>query len=240
MARKLFAALLIMSAGCAAAAPNHATNPDNKAAAGDNNAAAFGWRGYADTDLQFSEFYGGNHTLMARFMIQYPNAYTAPIISVNGTGSFFVAKAFDQARLQVNLGGTQQTLDLPNPVQSGVWYHLALVRTGDSFTFYLDGNPICPACAVLAGSRPPSGTLRLARLADGATDNRRESQFYGFIDDVAVFNTALTAGQIKTIATAPRLTGASPTSTPATPSIPPHRAGARCPRRSRGRWRSAP
>ena len=161
-----------------------------------NHAAAFGWRGYADTDLQFSEFHGSDHTLMARFMVQYPNAYTGPILSVNGSGTFFVAKAYDQSRLQVNLGGTLQTLDLPNPLQGGVWYHLALVRTGGSFTFFLDGSPICQACTVSAGPSPPSGTLRLARLANGATDNSHETQFYGFVDDVAVFTSALTAGQI--------------------------------------------
>jgi murein DD-endopeptidase MepM/ murein hydrolase activator NlpD len=175
-----------------------------------NHAAAFGWRGYADTDLQFSEFYGSDHTLMARFMVQYPNAYTGPILSVSGSGSFSVGKAYDQARLLVNLGGSVQTLDHPNPLQAGVWYHLAVVRTGGSFTFYLDGNQICQACAVSAGPSPPSGTLRLARLAAGATDNGHEAQFYGFVDDVAVFNTALTASQINAIATAPRLTGSEP------------------------------
>jgi murein DD-endopeptidase MepM/ murein hydrolase activator NlpD len=203
MARKLSPALLIMIASCAAVAPALASSTDN-------HAAAFGWRGYANTDLQFSEFYGSDHTLMARFMMQYPNTYTGPILSVNGSGSFFVAKGYDQARLQVNIGGTQQTLDLPNPLLAGVWYHLAVVRTGGSYTFYLDGNQICQACAVSAGNSHPNGTLRLARLADGATDNNHESQFYGFVDDVAVFNTALTAGEITAIATAPRLTGSEP------------------------------
>ncbi len=203
MAGKLSAALLIMSASGAAAAPVLAANTDN-------HAAAFGWRGYADTDLQFSEFYGGDYTLMARFMVQYPNAYTGPILSVNGSGTFFVAKAYDQARLQVNLGGNQQTLDLPNPLLAGVWYHLTLVSTGGSYTFYLDGNQICQACSVSAGNSPPNGTLRLGRLTVGATDNGHEAQFYGFVDDVAVFKAALSASQITAIAAAPRLDGSEP------------------------------
>src|SRR6266581_3016865 len=197
MAGKLSAALLIMSASGAAAAPVLAANTDN-------HAAAFGWRGYADTDLQFSEFYGGDYTLMARFMVQYPNAYTGPILSVNGSGTFFVAKAYDQARLQVNLGGNQQTLDLPNPLLAGVWYHLTLVSTGGSYTFYLDGNQICQASSVSAGNSPPNGTLRLGRLTVGATDNGHEAQFYGFVDDVAVFKAALSASQIPALAAAPR------------------------------------
>jgi murein DD-endopeptidase MepM/ murein hydrolase activator NlpD len=202
MTRSLFPTLLITVVTGTAVAPVLGSEP--------NHAAAFGWRGYADTDLQFSEFYGSDHTLMARFMMQYPNAYTGPILSVNGSGSFFVAKGYDQARLQVNVGGTTQTLDLPNPLLAGVWYHLALVRTGGSYTFYLDGSQICTACTVIAGGSPPNGTLRLARLANGATDNSHESQFYGFVDDVAVFNTALTGSQIQAVAAAPRLTGSEP------------------------------
>jgi hypothetical protein len=174
-----------------------------------NHAAAFGWQGYADTDLQFSEFYGNDHTLMTRFMVQYPNAYTGPILSVNGSGQFLVAKVDAEPRLQVILGGNGVMLDLPNPVQAGVWYHLAVVRSADSFTFYLDGA-ICQTCTIPAGPTPPSGTLRLARLPDGATAANRDGQFYGFIDDTAVYDEALDASQIAAIAAGPRLTGSEP------------------------------
>jgi hypothetical protein len=97
-------------------------------------------------------------------MLQYPNAYTGPFLSVGGSGEFFLAKAFNQPRLHVNLGGSEQLLDAPSPVQAGVWYNWAVVRNNNSFTFYLNGNQICQACAVPAGSCPPSGTLRFARL----------------------------------------------------------------------------
>lgn len=173
-----------------------------------NHAAAFGWRGFADTDLGFSEFYDSDHTVMVRFMAQYPEAYTAPMLAVQGSGEYFIAKAYDEPRLQVNLGGAVEMLDLPNPLLAGVWYHLAIVRSGADFTFFLDGNQICQACTVSAGGAPPSGTLRLGRLADGATDSTgHETQYYGFIDDVAVFDAALSQAQIAAVASAPRLTG---------------------------------
>jgi hypothetical protein len=175
-----------------------------------NHAAAFGWQGYADTDLQFSEFYGTDHTLTMRFMVQYPNAYAGPILSVNGSGQFVVLKEDEAPRLQVILGGNDATLDLPNPVRAGVWYHLAIVRSGDSFTFYLNGAEICQSCTISAGPTPPSGTLRLARLPDGATASNKDAQFYGFIDDTAVFGVALDSGQIAALAAAPRLTGNEP------------------------------
>src|SRR4051812_29546369 len=67
----------------------HLSIPD----ASDNLCAAFGWRGYVDTDLKFSEFFSRNHTIAARFMIQYPRSYQAPILSLNGEGDYTVAIA---------------------------------------------------------------------------------------------------------------------------------------------------
>src|SRR5262245_10889012 len=40
-----------------------------------NLGAWFGWKGSADTDLKFSEFFGADHTVMTRFMAQYPIAF---------------------------------------------------------------------------------------------------------------------------------------------------------------------
>src|SRR5215212_1628617 len=59
--------------------------------ASDNLCAAFGWRGYADTGIDFSDFFTRNHTIAARFMIQYARSYQAPILAVNGSDDFLVA-----------------------------------------------------------------------------------------------------------------------------------------------------
>src|SRR5207249_5164358 len=40
-----------------------------------NRAGALRWRGSLETDVSFSEFYGGDHTVALWFMAQYENAY---------------------------------------------------------------------------------------------------------------------------------------------------------------------
>jgi len=46
-----------------------------------NLAAWFGCRGSLDTDLEFSEFFFGDHTVMFRCMRQYPNAGPGPVVA---------------------------------------------------------------------------------------------------------------------------------------------------------------
>ena len=174
-----------------------------------NRAAGLGWRGFVDTDLQFSEFYGSAHTLTARFMLQYPRAYVAPILAVNGSGTFLIAKDILTPRLIARTAGTQAVFSNPSLV-AGHWYHLAVVRSGNQLTFYLDGNKICPdgvtGCTVAAGTTP-SGNLRLGRLTNGSNLVGHEAQFYGLVDDVAVLTKALTQAEISALRQAPRITG---------------------------------
>jgi hypothetical protein len=42
------------------------------------------WGGRADTHVSFSEFFAGNHTVAARFMLQFVNAYAGPMLAVHG------------------------------------------------------------------------------------------------------------------------------------------------------------
>jgi len=46
-----------------------------------NLAVWFGCRGSLDTDLEFSEFFFGDHTVMFRCMRQYPNAGPGPVVA---------------------------------------------------------------------------------------------------------------------------------------------------------------
>src|SRR5262245_9061731 len=83
-------------------------------AVGANRGLALGWQGYADTDLQFSEFLGSEHTIAFRFMPQYPNAYEGPIIAENGTGTFVIGQGdfmagTDAPKLFVQVGSKKMT-----------------------------------------------------------------------------------------------------------------------------------
>jgi murein DD-endopeptidase MepM/ murein hydrolase activator NlpD len=172
-----------------------------------NFAAAFGWQGYADTDLKLADL-GDEYTIACRFMLQYPNAYAGPIISDSKTANFFVAKDFGTRTLTANFNGTSRSFN--TTVAGDTWTHLAVVRKSGKFSVYLNGAKVCPAsgaCDITAGGSAPSGVLRLARTADGVTLTSHEPQFYGFIDDVAVFKKALAASDISALAAATRITG---------------------------------
>ena len=172
-----------------------------------NFAAAFGWQGYADTDLAFADL-GDEYTIACRFMLQYPNAYAGPIISDSKTANFLVAKDYDARSLTATFDGTSSSFS--TTIAGDAWTHLAVVRKSGKFSVYLNGAKICPtsgACDVTAGGNAPTGVLRLARTADGVTLNSHEPQFYGFIDDVAVFKKALGSSDIAALAAATRLTG---------------------------------
>ena len=78
-----------------------------------NLGAWFGWRGSADTDLRFNEFFAADHTVMARFMPQYPIASVGPILAENGSGTYFVG----QGDFLSNPEGTKLMLSVGNQSQ---------------------------------------------------------------------------------------------------------------------------
>jgi hypothetical protein len=167
-----------------------------------NLAAWLGWRGSLDTDLKFSEFFFGDHTVMFRCMRQYRYAGAGPVIA-STTGTYFLgqgdAGSGAVSKFSVMVGGQQQ--DYASD-EGDRWIHVALVRSGNVFTLFLDGvkqsHPITisPADVQLPLANT---TVRIGRAADGVLINGRESQFYGYVDDVAVFKRPLTHQEIRAI-----------------------------------------
>jgi hypothetical protein len=174
-----------------------------------NLAAWFGWRGSLDTDLKFAEFFFGDHTVMFRCMRQYPNAGPGPVVAAK-TGNYFVGQGEFRgdtsgapvgSKFFVAIGEQQQ--DYPS-AEGDRWIHVALVRSGHTFTLFLDGAPQSPTITLPSANLPDgNATLRMGRTVDGFTINDRETQFYGYVDDVAVFNRALTKPEIKAIINEP-------------------------------------
>jgi murein DD-endopeptidase MepM/ murein hydrolase activator NlpD len=213
-----------------------------------NAAAALRWNGHVDTDLKFSEFFGGDHTLVARIMLQYPRAYRGPVFGVRetcsgwgcstndgptfeiGQGSFHEDKTcansycVDAEKLVVEVSGVKRTYILPDEAKAGTWQHLAVVRDLQSISWggktvqyrvYMNGEKLCANPTIysdcdltLSNPDAPEGTLRLGRTTRTSTGSSTTDQFYGFIDDAAVFTKAMTASEIKNLAVnVPRLTG---------------------------------
>jgi hypothetical protein len=224
------AALVCMVAGLSFAAPARAQSL--------NMGAGLRWHGWVQTDVKFSEFFGSNFTVMARFMPQYTRSYRGPILGVGRTcvvlpckpgprfalGQSDFKKAGDVPRLVLEIGNVTRTYLAPGLVP-GTWQHIALrrekARAGAVFRVFLNGTQLCAdpgaysTCNLtLAAPALPVGTLRLGRTwsSNGGIAATRQ-QFYGLLDDVAVFDSALPPGQIAALANAtlhPRLLGWEP------------------------------
>lgn len=165
-----------------------------------NLTAAFGWGGAVDTDLKLSEFINRDHTLAARFMIQYERSYEGPILASGGLNGFIVSVAgYGEGRtgaekLMVSSGGKRRYYTVGSRLAPRRWHWLAIVREGFGLRLYLNGEAIraddsgteFPRATVVSNA-----TLRLGRRAES------DAQFYGFIDDVALFNSALSEKTLK-------------------------------------------
>jgi hypothetical protein len=176
------------------------------------------WRGHADTDLRFSEFFGGNHTIAVRFMPQFPTAYEGPIIAENGSGTFFLGQGDyllngERTNLVLTVGTTSRTYT--TSLTAGTWAHLAVVATTSgtqrSFRLYVNGAAVgTPLTVSTTATQMPAGTLRFGKRTTGQTVGGHDAQFYGFVDDVAVFTRALSAAEVANLNTRANLAAAPP------------------------------
>jgi hypothetical protein len=134
-------------------------------------------------------------------MLQFVNVYTGPMLAVHGGGVYFIGNGDGGGgnnHLSIQIGGA--SLDVPIPASfKESWHHVAVVRSGATCTVYLDG--VSKGTLTISAASNPSGTLRLGR------SDEIHQQFYGFLDDVAVFKAALSASRIKTLAAAKTLRG---------------------------------
>lgn len=170
-------------------------------------AVTFSWNGYIDTDLDFSEFFNNEHTLVLRFMPQYPNAYEGPLVAENGSGTFVLGQGYfsngpdKPGSTKLYLAVAEQSEAYAVGLTAGKWYHLALVvkNSGNQriFTLYLDGVKAGTSLSVAASSsKMPKGKLRFGKRTSGKTVKGRNTQFYGILDDVAIFTKAFSLPEV--------------------------------------------
>ncbi len=79
-------------------------------------------------------------------------------------------------------------------IQTGTWNHVVMVRKGDHVTAYLNGNPKPEINAEL----PASIDAKETRIYFGGR-NDNFSNLNGYLDEVAVFDRALTANEAQTL-----------------------------------------
>lgn len=212
-----------------------------------------------DTELPFSKFFDKDHTIAGWYMPQYPRGGHGAIFASDGTGAarYFVGqgdyrsgnalygaisgglapgvqpKAGDPV-IAVYVGSTSRIYLAPQ-WQSGQWVHLAVVRSSNVITCYLNGSKLQPV-SVKTNSVPvtqPNGTVKqvvssktisptsdlsiptinaadLGNLILGRVRHpllTAYAQAYGLLDDVAVFDHAMTQAEITNLVTKKRLSG---------------------------------
>ena len=90
------------------------------------------------------------------------------------------------------------------PVTSGwspavnTWYHLAVTRSGQDYTLFIDGTPV--GTATYTPSIPdPNAPLLIGTAEDG----HPERVFRGALDDLRIYNRALSASEISQLSAVP-------------------------------------
>ena len=202
-------------------------------------AVSLGFGGYVDLDLKFGEFFNANHTLVVRYLPQYPYAYAGPLLAENGPGRFMIGqgdyrwgtgdfKQVGPSTLFLEVGDERAVYEVPHTagddpngprLYRDTWQVLAAVREGDTYSLYLNGrrlhpfqdpNVPDPATDVVVGpNRAPQdhAKLRVGRRSRGRGNSNRGYQFYGLVDDVAVYGRAFNRTEVGAIWDAPALTG---------------------------------
>ena len=92
-------------------------------------------------------------------------------------------------------GGGFASVNVSNTMSAGQWYYLAAVADGRTLRVYIDGVEQAVASGTVSTYGSSSYPFRIGWGVLDADGNN----FYGSIDEVAVFNKALTASDIQTI-----------------------------------------
>ncbi|TSC88001.1 MAG: hypothetical protein G01um10145_950 [Microgenomates group bacterium Gr01-1014_5] len=82
-------------------------------------------------------------------------------------------------------------------VNDGLWHHAVMTISGTTLTLYIDG--VSQGTSTITGTQgQPNGELDIGALPPYVGPIAREGFLKGFIDEVKVYNFALTAAQVKT------------------------------------------
>jgi hypothetical protein len=188
-------------------------------------AIALTWDGRVDLDLNFDEFFDSDHTISAWFMPQFPDSYINPIVAVGPSKTVQLSGPQKKKNLafyvmgtgEFQKGSTHMFLRVGDvekhygaTFHANKWHHVAVVRKGNIFRMYIDSVALVDAINTDVKA-PKNNPVRLGQtVAWPEIYEKRFAQFYGLIDDVAVFNKALTDAEIAELKKKKTITGDEP------------------------------
>src|SRR5207249_104347 len=126
-----------------------------------------------------------------------PNTYEHPIgLGTGHDATFWFSGTTVAFKTQDASGTTVVDRRLSSSITTGIWYHLAATFDGTTVKGYLDGVQAC--------SVPGSGTtIRSSSVKIGTSGSEANNFFDGIIDEVLIYNRALTASEIAALAPPP-------------------------------------
>ena len=181
-----------------------------------NFAAGFRWQGYVATSLPMSSFYSSDHSVVLKFMAQYPGAYQGPMFTTSVDGNYLIgigdfSEGTNKVKLQVTFGGNTAYFSGQNvgsDVKPGKWNSLVVVKESGAYRVWLNAQLLSrdscsgSGCTSLAeGGTAVTGNVRLGRKGNG------NAQFYGMLDDVEVYDRALSGFEVWLVSGLTRLSG---------------------------------
>lgn len=98
-------------------------------------------------------------------------------------------------RFAIKNGGDEQQVDCKGKLQSNVWKHVAVTIGKDKTTIYIDGTEAASSTAITI--RPSD--IRPCLNYVGRSQFKQDPTFGGFIDDMRIYNYALTADEVKNV-----------------------------------------
>ncbi|MFZ5829504.1 MAG: LamG domain-containing protein, partial [Planctomycetota bacterium] len=123
-------------------------------------------------------------------------------VGKNFGGQFHFGLNHDEGELEAHVhdskGEQVGVLEEGVPLPLGQWHHVAFVVDGSTLTLFRNGVPVAAApCQGLSRFAPPALGIGAKLDETGRARDRKNTGFWdGRIDELAIFNFALTAEQI--------------------------------------------
>lgn len=146
-------------------------------------------------------------------------SFTTPLsrIASNGAPAWEIFTQNNQVGAEVDNGSTYASVQTGSILSAGIWTHVAFTYDGNTLTLYVNG--------ALQSTAPLTGTIAITTV-DALIGKRWDGNYFpGEIDDVQIYNIAVTAAQVNQLYTGSGSSGSTPTTTSLTSSQSPSNSG---------------
>ncbi|MBU2437498.1 MAG: LamG domain-containing protein, partial [Candidatus Omnitrophica bacterium] len=164
------------------------TNPKLGAGAGKFNGSD-DYVGVPDSDAW--NFTASDGTIDFWFKVNSMPSIAGGLINQVNNDNHWTIYYYSDGKIGVGTSGVNEITSASGVISTGVWYHVAVVKSGSTTTIYVAGNQVASATTAVWTSSP--NPLRIGGHSHWNVDYNHT----GLIDEVAIYNRALTGEEIK-------------------------------------------